>query len=88
MNTADELDGLIRSTLGEPLRKCQPSARVWDRIVVQIKRDEAAARASRLSEIECRQARFDSNPRDLPGMWGSGILSYWMRWTQLVHQVR
>jgi hypothetical protein len=93
MSATDEFDNLIHSTLHDSVREAQPSARVWGRIVEQIKRDEAAARIAAQPEIdnrhtlrsESRLDGFDLSRSDLPG---SGILSNWIRWTQLVHQVR
>ena len=93
MSATDQFDKLIHSALRDSVREAQPSARAWGRIVEQIKRDDAAARVVAQPEIDSRHARraatgldeFDLNRSSLRG---SGILSSWLRWTQLVHQVR
>lgn len=65
MNTADELDDLIRSTLGESLHSCQPSPAAWARIVDQIKREEDAWLAAEWGARNRREPNADAYQMDV-----------------------
>jgi len=80
---ADDLDRLIRSTLRGAVGASRPSPRAWARIVARIEREAAAERAKPVQALRPEPA-WES----MPDQWNGGLLSHWIRWTQLGHQVR
>ncbi len=82
---ADDLDRLIHSTLREQVGASRPSPRAWARIAHRIERESANRSVGR--------ATTPLTPPEptwnvVSDAWNGGLLSYWIRWTQLSHQVR
>jgi hypothetical protein len=80
---ADDLDRLIRSALRRQVDGVQPSPRAWARIVSRIERERS--RPAGRPDYAIRPERLQTPP---PDARQGGLLLYWLRWTQLSHQVR
>jgi hypothetical protein len=87
MSSVDDLERAIQASLSDVVRDCEPSPRVWERIVEQVKLDKAAsetmpARVDQRDPVDagmhlaplCRQ-RVDSS-----GAWDYGLLSFLIQW--------
>jgi len=92
----DELDSRIHSALCEQIHTCEPSPLAWERIVARLRREEGGAQTVPQPVATNRPVpyaivapmRHATVRNDWPDMWSGGLLSSWLRWTQLNHQVR